>query len=59
MLFCHGYTIAMRWLGLTLCLLWVGHRLSHLIAALRQLLQRDPLSRAFGLELERRGLARG
>ena len=49
----------MRWLGLTLCLLWVGHRLSHLIAALRQLLQRDPLSRAFGLELERRGLARG
>jgi hypothetical protein len=49
----------MRWLGITLCLLWAGHQLTRLINALRQLLQRDPLSRAFDLELQRRGLLRG
>lgn len=50
--------MAMRWLGITICLLWAGHQLTRLISAVRQVLQRDPLSRAFGLELERRGVVR-
>jgi len=48
----------MCWLGITICLLWSGHQLTRLISALRQLLQRDPLSKAFGQELVRRGLVR-
>lgn len=45
-----------RWVGLTLCLLWSAHQLSRLITWLRQLVQRDPLSQAFQRELLRRGL---
>ncbi|MEY2645692.1 MAG: hypothetical protein RLZZ611_2341 [Cyanobacteriota bacterium] len=47
----------MRWVGLTLCLLWTAQQLSRLIIWLRQFSQRDPLSRAFQQELLRRGLA--
>ena len=47
----------MRWIGLTLCLLWTAQQLSRLIIWLRQWGQRDPLSQAFRRELLRRGLA--
>ena len=46
-----------RWIGLTLCLLWTAQQLSRLITWLRQWGQRDPLSQAFRRELQRRGLA--
>ena len=46
----------LRWVGLTLCLLWMSHQLSRLITLLRQWGQRDPLSQAFQQELLRRGL---
>lgn len=45
-----------RWVGLTLCLLWAADQLSRLITWLRQWGQRDPLSQAFQRELRRRGL---
>ena len=46
-----------RWIGLTLCLLWMAQQLSRLITWLRQWGQRDPLSQAFQRELQRRGMA--
>jgi hypothetical protein len=45
-----------RWIGITLCLLWVGQQLSRLITWIGQGGQRDPLSQAFQQELRRRGL---
>ena len=45
-----------RWVGITLCLLWAANQLSRLITWLRQWGQRDPLSQAFHRELHRRGL---
>ena len=50
-------SISVRWIGITLCLLWTAQQLSRLITWLRQWGQRDPLSQAFQRELQRRGLA--
>ena len=50
-------SISVRWIGITLCLLWTAQLLSRLITWLRQWGQRDPLSQAFQRELQRRGLA--
>ena len=49
-------SISVRWIGITLCLLWTAQQLSRLITWLRQWGQRDPLSQAFQRELQRRGL---
>jgi hypothetical protein len=46
-----------RWIGFSLCLLWMAQQLSRLITWLRRWGQRDPLSQAFRQELQRRGLA--
>lgn len=46
----------MRWVGITLCLLWTANQLSRLITWLRQWGQRDPVSQAFQREVDRRGL---
>lgn len=46
----------MRWLGLVLCVLWLGWRLQALWQRGRRWLQRDPLSHSFQQELRRRGL---
>lgn len=45
-----------RWVGITLCLLWTANQLSRLITWLRQWGQRDPVSQAFQREVDRRGL---
>jgi len=47
---------SVRWVGITLCLLWAANQLTRLITWLRQWGQRDPLSQAFQQELLRRGL---
>jgi len=47
---------SLRWVGITLCLLWLAQQLSRLITWLRQWGQRDPLSQAFQRELLKRGL---
>ena len=46
----------MRWLGLVLCLLWLGWRLQALWQWSQQQWRADPLSREFQQELQRRGL---
>jgi hypothetical protein len=46
----------MRWLGLVLCLLWLGWRLQSLWQGIRRWRRRDPLSQAFQRELRRRRL---
>lgn len=52
----HPPRIWLRWIGITLCLLWTAHQLSRLITWFRQWGHRDPLSQAFQRELLRRGL---
>ncbi|MEB3185086.1 MAG: hypothetical protein VKM97_04290 [Cyanobacteriota bacterium] len=47
----------MRWLGLVLCLLWLGWRLQALWHWGQRRLRVDPLSSAFQQELQRRGLS--
>ena len=47
----------MRWIGLTLCLLWMAQQVSRLIIWLRRWGQHDRLSQAFRQEVQRRGLA--
>ena len=51
----------MRWLGLVLCLLWLGWRVQSLWqwGQQRRRPRLDPLSTAFQLELKRRGLVAG
>lgn len=52
--------MGMRWLGLVLCLLWLGWRLQALWQWGQRRWQRlDPLSTAFQQELRRRGLLAG
>ena len=46
----------MRWLGLVLCLLWLGWRLQSLWQGIQHWRRRDALSHAFQLELQRRRL---
>ena len=46
----------MRWLGLALCLLWLGWRLQALWQWTQRQWRLDPLSNEFQLELRRRGL---
>ena len=46
----------MRWLGLVLCLLWLGWRLQALWQWSQRKWRLDPLSNEFQQELRRRGL---
>ena len=46
----------MRWLGLVLCLLWLGWRLQSLWQGIQRWGRRDALSHDFHLELQRRRL---
>ena len=48
--------LSMRWLGLVLCLLWLGWRLQALWQWTQRQLRLDPLSSEFQQELRRRGL---
>jgi hypothetical protein len=53
-----GYwDLSMRWLGLVLCLLWLGWRLQALWQWSQRQWSLDPLSNEFQRELRRRGLA--
>ena len=47
---------SMRWLGLVLCLLWLGWRLQSLWQGVQRWRRRDALSHAFQVELQRRRL---
>lgn len=49
----------MRWLGLVLCLLWLGWRVQALWQWGQRQWRPDPLSTAFQQELKRRGLVAG
>ena len=46
----------MRWLGLVLCLLWLGWRLQSLWQGMQRWRRGDALSHAFQVELQRRRL---
>ena len=48
--------LSMRWLGLVLCLLWLGWRLQALWQWTQRQWRLDPLSSEFQQELRRRGL---
>jgi hypothetical protein len=48
--------LSMRWLGLVLCLLWLGWRLQALWHWSQRQWCLDPLSNEFQQELRRRGL---
>lgn len=48
--------LSMRWLGLVLCLLWLGWRLQALWQWSQRQWRLDPLSNEFQQELRRRGL---
>ena len=51
--------LSMRWLGLVLCLLWLGWRLQALWQWSQRQWRLDPLSNEFQQELRRRGLVGG
>ena len=52
----HCVDLLMRWLGLVLCLLWLGWRLQALWQWSQRQWRLDPLSNEFQQELRRRGL---
>ena len=52
----HSVDLSMRWLGLVLCLLWLGWRLQALWQWSQRQWRLDPLSNEFQQELRRRGL---
>jgi hypothetical protein len=52
----HSVDLLMRWLGLVLCLLWLGWRLQALWQWSQRQWRLDPLSNEFQQELRRRGL---
>ena len=52
----HSVDLSMRWLGLVLCLLWLGWRLQALWHWSQRQWCLDPLSNEFQQELRSRGL---